>query len=81
MTSADPDLECLKETGKSYRGTASQTKTGQRCLPWDFPVLRSKVYNAWRSDAVDLGLASHSYCRSVFPANTPPVAYRFQGGI
>ncbi|XP_072564805.1 tissue-type plasminogen activator [Paramormyrops kingsleyae] len=60
----DPDLECLKDTGKTYRGTAAQTKTGQRCLPWDFPVLRSKVYNAWRSDAVDLGLASHSYCRN-----------------
>lgn len=54
----------MKDSGQSYRGSRSVTKSGSRCLPWDIPELRRKLYNAWRPDALDLGLGSHSFCRS-----------------
>lgn len=54
----------MKDSGRSYRGTKSVTKSGSRCLPWDIPELRRKLYNAWRPDALELGLGSHSFCRS-----------------
>lgn len=56
--------ECVKDSGRSYQGTKSVTKSGSRCLPWDIPELRRKLYNAWRPDALELGLGSHSFCRS-----------------
>lgn len=61
---ADKYQECVKDSGQSYRGTKSVTKSGSHCLPWDIPELRRKLYNAWRPDALDLGLGSHSFCRS-----------------
>lgn len=60
---ADKDQECVVDSGLSYRGTKFVTKSGARCLPWDVPVLRLKRNNAWRSDALELGLGSHSFCR------------------
>uniref|UniRef100_A0A3Q4BDK2 Plasminogen activator n=1 Tax=Mola mola TaxID=94237 RepID=A0A3Q4BDK2_MOLML len=58
------DQECVLDSGLVYRGTKSVTKSGARCLPWDVPVLRLKHNNAWRSDALQLGLGSHSFCRN-----------------
>ncbi|XP_075889401.1 tissue-type plasminogen activator isoform X2 [Nelusetta ayraudi] len=60
----DKYQECVKDSGQSYRGTKSVTKSGSHCLPWDIPELRRKLYNAWRPDALDLGLGSHSFCRN-----------------
>uniref|UniRef100_A0A7N6BFS7 T-plasminogen activator n=1 Tax=Anabas testudineus TaxID=64144 RepID=A0A7N6BFS7_ANATE len=60
----DKYQECVLGSGQSYRGTASVTKSGSRCLPWDSPALSRKLYNAWRSDALELGLGSHSFCRN-----------------
>ncbi|XP_034546995.1 tissue-type plasminogen activator isoform X1 [Notolabrus celidotus] len=56
--------ECVKGTGLSYRGTKSVTKSGSRCLPWDSPALKRKVNNAWKSEALEQGLGSHSFCRN-----------------
>ncbi|XP_041793227.1 tissue-type plasminogen activator isoform X3 [Chelmon rostratus] len=56
--------ECVLGSGQSYRGTASVTKSGSRCLPWDTPALKRKLNNAWRADALELGLGSHSFCRN-----------------
>ncbi|XP_067377994.1 tissue-type plasminogen activator isoform X1 [Channa argus] len=56
--------ECVLGSGQSYRGTTSVTKSGSRCLPWDSPVLNHKLYNAWKSNALKLGLGSHSFCRN-----------------
>ncbi|XP_076126390.1 tissue-type plasminogen activator [Alosa pseudoharengus] len=60
----EPNLECAVGTGRSYRGTADVTKSGSKCLPWDSPATTRKFYNAWRSDARQLGLASHNFCRN-----------------
>lgn len=60
---ADKYQECTLGSGLSYRGTASVTKSGSHCVPWDNPALTHKVNNAWRSDALELGLGSHSFCR------------------
>uniref|UniRef100_G3NJE0 Plasminogen activator n=1 Tax=Gasterosteus aculeatus TaxID=69293 RepID=G3NJE0_GASAC len=60
----DDYKECLRGSGRSYRGTASVAKSGSRCLPWDSPAVKHKLNNAWRSDALDKGLGSHSFCRN-----------------
>lgn len=56
--------ECAVGYGQSYRGTTAVTKSGSRCLPWDSPAVKRKRNNAWRSDALELGLGSHSFCRN-----------------
>lgn len=50
-------------SGLTYRGTKSVTKSGSRCLPWDNPAIAHKRNNAWRSDALELGLGGHNFCR------------------
>lgn len=60
---ADKYQGCALGSGLSYRGTASVTKSGSHCLPWDNPALTHKLNNAWRSDALELGLGSHNFCR------------------
>uniref|UniRef100_A0A7N8WT89 Plasminogen activator n=1 Tax=Mastacembelus armatus TaxID=205130 RepID=A0A7N8WT89_9TELE len=64
LPKSDKYQECVLGSGQSYRGTASVTKSGSRCLPWDSPVVKRKHNNAWRSDALELGLGSHSFCRN-----------------
>ncbi|XP_077418253.1 tissue-type plasminogen activator isoform X2 [Vanacampus margaritifer] len=56
--------ECMRGIGLTYRGTESVTKSGARCLAWDSPAIMHKVNHAWRSDALEMGLGSHSYCRN-----------------
>ncbi|XP_022621019.1 tissue-type plasminogen activator isoform X1 [Seriola dumerili] len=60
----DKNQQCVLGSGQSYRGTKSVTKSGSRCLPWDSPAVKRKRNNAWRSDALELGLGSHSFCRN-----------------
>lgn len=60
---ADKYQECVLGSGKSYRGTTSVSKSGSHCLPWDSPAVKRKLNNAWRPDALELGLGSHSFCR------------------
>uniref|UniRef100_A0A4W6FFU4 Plasminogen activator, tissue n=1 Tax=Lates calcarifer TaxID=8187 RepID=A0A4W6FFU4_LATCA len=52
--------ECVQGSGQNYRGTKSVTKSGSRCLSWDSPAVKRKLNNAWRSDALELGLGSHN---------------------
>ncbi|XP_076005674.1 tissue-type plasminogen activator isoform X2 [Genypterus blacodes] len=60
----DKYQECVLASGQFYRGTKDSTKSGSRCLPWDSPAIKHKLYHAWRSDALQIGLGSHSYCRN-----------------
>uniref|UniRef100_A0A3Q3KLT3 Plasminogen activator n=1 Tax=Monopterus albus TaxID=43700 RepID=A0A3Q3KLT3_MONAL len=60
----DKYQQCVLGSGRSYRGTTSVTKSGSRCLPWDSPAIKHKFNNAWKSDALELGLGSHSFCRN-----------------
>ncbi|XP_061135101.1 tissue-type plasminogen activator isoform X1 [Syngnathus typhle] len=62
--SEDKYDECIRGIGLTYRGTESVTKSGARCLPWDSPAVAHKFNNAWQSDALQVGLGSHSYCRN-----------------
>ncbi|CAB1322092.1 unnamed protein product [Coregonus sp. 'balchen'] len=56
--------ECVQGSGQTYRGTTAITKRGSSCLPWDSPLITNKFYNAWRSEARELGLGSHNFCRN-----------------
>uniref|UniRef100_A0A667YPZ8 Plasminogen activator n=1 Tax=Myripristis murdjan TaxID=586833 RepID=A0A667YPZ8_9TELE len=56
--------ECKLGSGQSYRGTVAVTQSGASCLPWDSPLVKRKLYNAWRADALNLGLGGHSFCRN-----------------
>lgn len=59
----DKYRECTVGSGQSYRGTKAVTKSGSRCIQWDSPAVRHKHNNAWRSNGLELGLGSHSFCR------------------
>ncbi|KAI1901130.1 hypothetical protein AGOR_G00057030 [Albula goreensis] len=61
---SDPNFECVQGKGQTYRGTTAVTKGGSRCLAWDSPAVVRKYYTAWRSDARELGLGSHNFCRN-----------------
>ncbi|NXK18328.1 UROK protein, partial [Arenaria interpres] len=57
----DTDRPCYTENGENYRGMATEDK----CLPWDLPsVVRRGRYHAHLSNALQLGLGKHSYCRN-----------------
>uniref|UniRef100_A0A667XZQ1 Plasminogen activator n=1 Tax=Myripristis murdjan TaxID=586833 RepID=A0A667XZQ1_9TELE len=60
----DKYQECKLGSGQSYRGTVAVTQSGASCLPWDSPLVKRKLYNAWRADALNLGLGGHSFCRN-----------------
>ncbi|KAM4745019.1 tissue-type plasminogen activator isoform 3-T6 [Anableps anableps] len=60
----DENRECIVGSGQKYRGTASVTESGSTCLPWDFPAVKLKGNHAWRSNALDLGLSNHNFCRN-----------------
>ncbi|CAL8345562.1 unnamed protein product [Lota lota] len=58
------EQECVQGAGQSYRGSAVTSRSGAHCLAWDSPFIKRKLYTAWRADALQLGLGSHSYCRN-----------------
>lgn len=61
---SDPTLECVCKSGQMYRGTKAVTRSGLKCLPWDSPAVSHKVFTAWRSDAREVGIGSHNFCRN-----------------
>ena len=65
VSAADKEQECVQGAGQSYRGSAVSSRSGAQCLPWDSPYIKRRSFTAWRPDALELGLGSHSYCRSV----------------
>ncbi|XP_030214887.1 tissue-type plasminogen activator isoform X2 [Gadus morhua] len=58
------EQECVQGAGQSYRGSAVSSRSGAQCLPWDSPYIKRRSFTAWRPDALELGLGSHSYCRN-----------------
>ncbi|XP_062926342.1 tissue-type plasminogen activator-like isoform X1 [Mobula hypostoma] len=60
----DIKSQCITERGRNYRGTRNYTKSGSQCLRWDSAADRERNYNARRSDALNLGLGSHNFCRN-----------------
>ncbi|KTF82316.1 hypothetical protein cypCar_00020839, partial [Cyprinus carpio] len=60
----DPYLECVRGSGRTYRGMKAVSRSGSKCLSWDSPAVSHKIYNAWRSDAREIGIGSHNFCRN-----------------
>lgn len=61
---ADAKSQCITESGKNYRGTKDYTVSGFECLRWDSAAVLERKYSAMRSDALELGLGPHNYCRN-----------------
>uniref|UniRef100_A0A671MTF6 Plasminogen activator n=1 Tax=Sinocyclocheilus anshuiensis TaxID=1608454 RepID=A0A671MTF6_9TELE len=57
-------IECTRGSGQTYRGTKAVSRNGLKCLSWDSPAVSRKIYNAWRSDAREMGIGSHNFCRN-----------------
>nr|XP_033799448.1 urokinase-type plasminogen activator [Geotrypetes seraphini]XP_033799449.1 urokinase-type plasminogen activator [Geotrypetes seraphini] len=72
----DIRAQCYNEKGQDYRGIASETFHGSKCLPWNSPLLHEEMYNAGRRDAVKLGLGDHNYCRNPDGASKPWCYYQ-----
>ncbi|XP_060107186.1 tissue-type plasminogen activator [Heteronotia binoei] len=56
--------DCVSGRGTDYRGSHSRTESGATCLRWDSKILTNKFYTAWKTNAQQLGLGSHNYCRN-----------------
>ncbi|XP_004483245.1 tissue-type plasminogen activator [Dasypus novemcinctus] len=56
--------DCYSEKGLEYRGTHSRTKSGATCLQWNSVKLMGKIYTTRKSNAQELGLGKHNYCRN-----------------
>lgn len=55
---------CYHENGHSYRGKADTDIMDRPCLAWNHKLLLQKPYNAYRPDALQLGLGKHNFCRN-----------------
>ncbi|XP_053126143.1 tissue-type plasminogen activator [Hemicordylus capensis] len=71
--------KCVSGRGTDYRGRHSTTSSGASCLRWDSELLAGKIYTAKKTNAQQLGLGSHNYCRN--PDNdTKPWCQVWKGG-
>ncbi|XP_025025794.1 hepatocyte growth factor activator [Python bivittatus] len=55
-----PSQTCYSGNGTNYKGLAQKTIAGDHCLPWSSDLF----YYGLQANTVQLGLGSHSYCRS-----------------
>ncbi|KAJ8383161.1 hypothetical protein SKAU_G00039390 [Synaphobranchus kaupii] len=62
--SLTPDVECYQDDGTEYRGTASLTASGIRCLPWNSDLLNDELHVNNVEGAALLGLGEHAFCRN-----------------
>nr|CAA38215.1 plasminogen activator [synthetic construct] len=60
----DKSKTCYEGNGHFYRGKASTDTMGRPCLPWNSATVLQQTYHAHRSDALQLGLGKHNYCRN-----------------
>lgn len=60
----DASKTCYDGNGHSYRGKANTDTRGRPCLAWNSDSVRSQKFHTHRSDAVQLGLGKHNYCRN-----------------
>nr|XP_005565502.2 urokinase-type plasminogen activator isoform X2 [Macaca fascicularis] len=60
----DKSKTCYEGNGHFYRGKASTDTMGRSCLAWNSATVLQQTYHAHRSDALQLGLGKHNYCRN-----------------
>uniref|UniRef100_A0A2K6K1Y0 Urokinase-type plasminogen activator n=2 Tax=Rhinopithecus TaxID=542827 RepID=A0A2K6K1Y0_RHIBE len=60
----DKSKTCYEGNGHFYRGKASTDTMGRSCLAWNSATVLQQIYHAHRSDALQLGLGKHNYCRN-----------------
>ncbi|NXA42160.1 TPA protein, partial [Eudromia elegans] len=75
----DTEVKCYQDTGVTYRGTWSTTKSGAECLNWNMNGLRDWKFSGQREDAAELGLGNHNYCRNP-DEDSKPWCYTYKGG-
>nr|CAD33922.1 tissue plasminogen activator [Xenopus laevis] len=64
LKACSASISCFSGRGTTYRGNHNITMSGAACLRWDSPLVRHKTYTAWKSQARNLGMGSHNYCRN-----------------
>ncbi|KAJ8262318.1 hypothetical protein GJAV_G00165100 [Gymnothorax javanicus] len=62
--SLTPDADCYESNGTGYRGTASMTQSGTRCLPWNSDLLNDELHLDNVENAALLGIGEHAFCRN-----------------
>ena len=58
-----PDANCYENSGVGYRGTASVTRSGTRCLSWNSDLLSDELSVDNVKGAALLGIEEHAFCR------------------
>uniref|UniRef100_H3AMJ8 Urokinase-type plasminogen activator n=1 Tax=Latimeria chalumnae TaxID=7897 RepID=H3AMJ8_LATCH len=77
----DTRTQCYEDNGEDYRGTATLTESGKECLWWNSNHVAQKFYSAYNSDALQLGLGKHNYCRNPDRSKKPWCYVRRRGYI
>ncbi|XP_063165824.1 hepatocyte growth factor activator-like [Candoia aspera] len=70
-----PNQSCYPGPGTNYKGLAKKTASGDNCLPWNSDLFHYDL----QANVVQLGLGSHSYCRSP-DEDEQPWCYFIQDG-
>ncbi|GAA6216291.1 hepatocyte growth factor activator isoform X1 [Lates japonicus] len=60
----EPEAECYNSRGRGYRGLASTTVSGARCLPWNSDLLHDELHVGTVVASPLKGLGEHAYCRN-----------------
>ncbi|XP_066291177.1 uncharacterized protein [Branchiostoma lanceolatum] len=57
-----PEVDCYKDTGDDYRGTASTTEKGEECVSWGASDVFQYGVNEFSQG--EFGIGDHNYCRN-----------------
>uniref|UniRef100_A0A3P8UU95 trypsin n=2 Tax=Cynoglossus semilaevis TaxID=244447 RepID=A0A3P8UU95_CYNSE len=60
----EPEAKCYNGRGKSYRGLASTTVSGARCLPWNSELMHNELHVGTLVASSLRGLGEHAFCRN-----------------
>uniref|UniRef100_A0A8C5RKM7 HGF activator n=1 Tax=Laticauda laticaudata TaxID=8630 RepID=A0A8C5RKM7_LATLA len=78
-SSSAPSQSCYLGNATNYLGLAKKTISGDDCLPWTSDLL--SYHDDPQTNTVQLGLGSHSYCRSPDEDEQPWCYFIKDGGL